>query len=523
MITVTDPTNSAMFTMTIQRLISAFALVFLSLSVSDRVGADVQSRAGAGVLPRADARRATFLQMFARSYFPGRNGQVMLVPREGEILTRADPDVLFMHGSPWPYDSAIPLFFVGPQIVPGVHATPAVQQDVAVTLAAALGVAMPATATGRVLPVLRPNAPRPQAVLLIVLDGMRIDYFNKHAAAMPTLSALGKRSAWFSNARINYLPTNTAAGHSTIATGTDPRIHGITGNNLFDRVQHKRHDLYEGWNPRDLMALTLADVWQLETGGKAVVIAQGSSLPSSTALGGHGACQIGGSRTIHAGYDETTGTWKSNAECFTLRPELSEFTARTLWPADGMWMGHKIDTPSSVRRSGLFAGFEADAFIRMIETQPLGKDDVTDLLLLNIKGADYVGHKYGPDSAELAATLQEIDRQFARILAAVEARVGTDYLLAVTADHGMPSEPTAGRGRHFASDIADLVNGRFDPEKKALVPYYEPENSQIFVDLERLGSLKLTLDQLAAFLKQQGFLDSVFTADEVRRAATALK
>jgi hypothetical protein len=356
-----------------------------------------------------------------------------------------------------------------------------------------------------------------------VLDGMRLDYFDKHAAAMPTLSALRKKSAWFSNARINYLPTNTAAGHSTIATGTDPRIHGITGNNLFDRVHRKRHDMYEGWNPRDLTALTLADVWQLETGGKAVVIAQGSSVPAATALGGHGACQIAGSRIVHAGYDETTGTWRSNAECFTLVPELSELTARNLWPSDGMWMGHKIDTPSGVRRSGLFPRFEADAFIRMIETQPIGTDNVADLLLLNFKGADYVGHKHGPDSAELAATLQEIDRHLGRILAAVEAKVGADYLLAVTADHGMPSEPTGDRRRHLATEIASLLNVRFDPEKKALVPYYEPENSQIFVDLERLSALTLTLNDLAGFLKQQSFVDSVFTEDEVRRAAAALQ
>jgi hypothetical protein len=509
--------------MTTQRFISAIALVFVSALVFNPVRADHQGRASSGRASTTEARRAGFLEMFARSYFPGRSGQIMLVPREGEILTRADADVAFMHGSPWAYDSAIPLFLVGSQIVPGVRQTPARQQDLAVTLAAALGVSMPPTATGRVLPVLRPNATKPKAIFLVVLDGMRIDYFDKHAAAIPTLSGLRKRSAWFSNARINYLPTNTAAGHTTIATGTDPRIHGIIGNNLFDRVQHRRHDMYEGWNPRDLTALTLADVWQLENGGKAVVIAQGSSLPSSTALSGHGACQVGGARTVHAGYDETTGTWKSNAECFTLLPELAQITARSLLPADGLWMGNKVDTPSNVRRSALFPRFEADAFIRMIETQPIGNDDVADLLLLNLKGADYVGHKYGPESAELAATLQEIDRQFARILAAVEAKVGTDYLLAVTADHGMPSEPTGGRSRHFAADVATLLNVRFDPEQKALVPYYEPENSQMFVDLDRLSALKLTLDDLAAFLRQQPFLDSVFTEGEVRRAAAALK
>ena len=45
--------------------------------------------------------RQEFLKMFARAYFPGRSGQIMLVPREGEFVTRNDPAYRFMHGSPW--------------------------------------------------------------------------------------------------------------------------------------------------------------------------------------------------------------------------------------------------------------------------------------------------------------------------------------------------------------------------------------------------------------------------------------
>jgi hypothetical protein len=37
--------------------------------------------------------------MFARAYFPGRTGQLLIVPREGDFITRAD--VAYMHGSPW--------------------------------------------------------------------------------------------------------------------------------------------------------------------------------------------------------------------------------------------------------------------------------------------------------------------------------------------------------------------------------------------------------------------------------------
>src|SRR5450631_1057075 len=121
------------------------------------------------------AMRQRFLEMFARSYFPGRTGQLLIVPREGDFITRAD--VAYMHGSPWTYDVAIPLMFAGPAVKTGVYATSAVQQDVAPTLAAALGVWMPPTTTGRILPVLHAGFARPRVVMLLVLDGMRRDYF----------------------------------------------------------------------------------------------------------------------------------------------------------------------------------------------------------------------------------------------------------------------------------------------------------------------------------------------------------
>jgi hypothetical protein len=49
----------------------------------------------------AAAARQRFLGMFARAYFPGRTGQLLIVPREGDFITRPDPDVAYMHGSPW--------------------------------------------------------------------------------------------------------------------------------------------------------------------------------------------------------------------------------------------------------------------------------------------------------------------------------------------------------------------------------------------------------------------------------------
>jgi predicted AlkP superfamily pyrophosphatase or phosphodiesterase len=359
--------------------------------------------------------------------------------------------------------------------------------------------------------------------MLIVLDGMRRDYFDRYAASMPTLTAIRQHSAWFDQARVNFLPTNTPAGHSTISTGTDPSVHGITGISVYDRTRRQRHDMFAGKMPQDLMALTLSDVWQLATAGRSIILAQGSIDRAATPLAGHGACQLNGTPVVLASYDQQTGNWTTNPDCFRLPAYLKDLNARTLWPASGEWMGHKIDSPAEVRYSGLFPAFEAEAMAAMIEHEPVGKDNIPDLILLNYKGADFVGHKHGPDSNELRLTLEEMDRHLTRMLTVLRAKVGDNYLLAVTADHGMPSEPSSPDHRQLAPAIVDLVHQKFDPVAKQLITSFEPENAQIFVDENRLSDLGLTLSDLAHFLESQPFLFAVFTNDDVRRAADALK
>jgi hypothetical protein len=67
------------------------------------------------------------------------------------------------------------------------------------------------------------------------------------------------------------------------------------------------------------------------------------------------------------------------------------------------------------------------------------------------------------------------------------------------------------------------LHDKFDPSAKQLIASFEPENGQIFVDEDRLSYLGLTLRDLAHFLESQPFLFAVFTNDDVRRAANALK
>ena len=478
--------------------------------------------------PRAAATdRKDFLERFARAFFPGRNGQIVVVPREGHIITKRGPAQVFMHGSPWPYDSRIPFFFYGPGFVTqGTFPEPVVLQDMAPTLAELLGVEMPATSVGRSRSTIwKARTEPPRLILLAVLDGMRVDYFDRHAKALPTLDRLRRQGAWFTNARLNYLPTITSLGHATVATGADPRVHGIAANTFFDWVAGRPADAYAALSPRQLMALTLADVWNIRTNGRAVIVGQGSVARAAIPLAGHGRCLLNGHPVIAASYNAEKGEWETNSECFRLPDYLKDQNARQLWEGtNGLWMDHPIGTSDEVRGSALFSKFETGALRLMIEREPLGADEVTDLLLVNLKTADFVGHHYGPDSPELAATLAALDRDLAEVIAAIETKVGRDrYVLAFTADHGMPSEPDAGKGqqRVYTEDIVKLIHQTFDPQAK-LVRHYEPENMQIAIDMDRLRELGLDLARIRKLLEAQPFVFAAFTEQELGRASALL-
>jgi hypothetical protein len=108
--------------------------------------APLGARAQTDERPRDDP----FLEMWARSFYPGRSGDIMLVPREGDILTsETDP---FMHGSPWGYDTQVPMILYGPgRIRSGRYAATASHQDLGATLISILGLINRPEATGHVL------------------------------------------------------------------------------------------------------------------------------------------------------------------------------------------------------------------------------------------------------------------------------------------------------------------------------------------------------------------------------------
>jgi predicted AlkP superfamily pyrophosphatase or phosphodiesterase len=266
------------------------------------------------------------------------------------------------------------------------------------------------------------------------------------------------------------------------------------------------------------MTLTLADLWNIETEGRAVIVGQGGAIRAVAGLVGHGACVIGG-KPVFVGSYANDGGWETNPTCYRLPDALKSSNAKTYWEAaGGTWMNHDITSPPKFRSSSLYQRFEGDALVSVINEQPFGADDTTDLLLVNMKGPDYTAHAYGPDSAEIRETLAELDRQMTRVVAALDAKAGPGRtVIAITADHGMAAEPANGQQRVYWDDVVAALDQKFDPADKKIVRYYEdPADQEIYIDSARLRSLGFTLKDVAAFMETLPYVQAAFTEDEVR-------
>src|SRR5678815_3501586 len=117
-----------------------------------------------------------------------------------------------------------------------------------------------------------------------------------------------------------------------------------------------------------------------------------------------------------------------------------------------------------------------DSFAQQaIVNEKLGQDDDTDVLTVSFSANDYVGHRYGPYSQEAMDAALRVDREVAKLLDFVDARVGlSNTLIAFTADHGVSPIPEhaaamgLGGGRIQAADLFSTI-------EKALSARYKPQ------------------------------------------------
>ena len=96
--------------------------------------------------PAARTSKDALVRAAALSYFPGRSGDLLMIPKENWIVVAAGTT----HGSPYEYDQRVPVILYGAGIRAGARTEAAIPADLAVTIASMIGVTLPSP-DGKVL------------------------------------------------------------------------------------------------------------------------------------------------------------------------------------------------------------------------------------------------------------------------------------------------------------------------------------------------------------------------------------
>ena len=130
---------------------------------------------------------------------------------------------------------------------------------------------------------------------------------------------------------------------------------------------------------------------------------------------------------------------------------------------------------------------------RCVVAEQLGADDVPDLLVVSFSSNDLIGHTWGPDSQEVLDVTLRSDALMADLLSFLDRQVGKDqYLLAVTADHGICPLPEVSRSKGLDAkridpkviqkDIEDHLTAKFGAPAGPMVGEKKPAwvEAQVF-------------------------------------------
>lgn len=368
-------------------------------------------------------------------------------------------------------------------------------------------------AARRTPPTQRAKPARPRLVLLIAVDQFRYDYIERFGDlfAENGIRRLLREGASWSEANYDHVPTETAPGHATMLTGAWPSETGIIANDWYDRAEGKRvnnvgddsvralggGDAEVASSPRNLLCSTLGDELKLASNNRSRVV--GVSLKNRAAI-------LPAGRMADAAYwlSAQTGDFVSSTYYFERLPDwvarfnsqkpsdkffgakwerllsASEYERRA-GPDDAPWEkgdGRLSYTFPHVITGGLekpgpafydalsYSPFTNDVLVdfaaQALANERLGEDADTDVLTVSFSANDIVGHRYGPYSQEVMDVTLRVDRQIARLLDIVDARVGLrNTLVAFTADHGVaPSPPHAASVRLPGSyvKVTDVLN-----------------------------------------------------------------
>ncbi len=449
---------------------------------------------------------------------PRRSGQIQLVAPEDFQAAGLS------HASPFDTTQRVPLLIHAPGIVtPGVFPAPVTLADVAPTTASILGFGGFEAPDGASLDVaLRPAAERdpPRLVVTVIWDSAGMDLLNRWKEGWPRLRALAGRSAWFTNAAVDASPSNTPPSHATIGTGAFPRTHGIPDEyvSVGGRIERPLH-----LGPRVLRVPTLGDRYDRALGNEPLLGTVGS-LSAHLLMMSRGSYAPGGDRDLAVtrepkematGGDDSAPRWRLSEEMapyytmpsYVNDPALAVSFRRGVLALDradgaddGLWRDHDIASLLGGWETPARSIWQTELVEAVIEREGFGSDEVPDLLFVNYKMLDSLGHSYSADGIELLDGLRAQDRELERLMSFLDEHVGAgEWAMILTADHGMARDPAVVAARQYdVSSLSRTVDEAFGEPGDPVVEQMRP--TQVWLDTEALGRHGATVGDVAVFL-----------------------
>lgn len=468
----------------------------------------------------------SYMQRIRRGTFPGRSPDLQFVPREPHFFGSFE---VTTHSGPWDYLQEVPLVLYGPGFIESrgdVRLDRDVTvADIAPTFAELLGTPFPERA-GRALTealVPRPERSRPpKMILMVVWDGGGWNTLDQWPNAWPNLKALMSEGTSFVDATVGSSPSVTPAIHATIGTGAFPRAHGLV--DIWLRQGSKVPDSYPGKAPTFLELTSLADLYDLATGNRALV---GMMAERAWHLGmlGRGAGVQGADKDIAVMTQGGDGRFITNTEHYSLPVYLDgvegfeddlELVDASDGRMDGRWLGNLIPPEKEAGPANpVWTRYQRRVLETLFTTEGFGRDSVGDVFFTNFKEIDLVGHTHNVVNPEMRSVLRHTDDVLGQLVEYLQEHVGrNEWVLAVTADHGTGPDPRSVGA--WPIDLTELrvdIAARFGVKVSDLFQAQRPTGVWLAPDI--LETAGITIDEIADFVLDYRIGDNVTDDQDV--------
>ncbi len=365
----------------------------------------------------------------------------------------------------------------------GSRQRPVTSADIAPTIAKLLGFPFKAPDGSPMDEAIKPGRAKPKLIVVMVWDAGGRYVLGLHPGATPHLRELIRKGTWFDQATIGSFPSNTAPIHATIGTGAFPSRHGVVDTTIRFPDGH----LADPWShgPGVLRVPVLADEYAKAMGAKARTAMFGTTA-WHLGMVGQGGNLPGGVKHIAVLREKEKGesgvpiwhlprylaryyTFPAYVNNRAVTPPLASFTRQ--WAdaldgkIDGTWRGHSIHAALGGWQTPARIPYQTQAIKAVIEQEHLGQHDEADLLFINYKIIDEVGHRFFADSIEMDDTIRVQDQFLDYFISFLDNRFRGRYVFCLTADHGHTASPGRTGGVPLLTDRMEaLLRSRFDTD-----------------------------------------------------------